>query len=124
MSRAEALSLRSREFVVAARALGAGHWRILVRHVLPHAAPPVLVAATIAVGQVILIEAGLSFLGYGIPQPNPTWGNIIRDGRETLATTWWLTLFPGLALAGTALALNTIADRLRAALNPRQLHAP
>lgn len=124
LARAEALALRSRDFVIAARALGAGHWRILVRHILPHTAGPIVVAATIAVAQVILIEAGLSFLGYGIPQPNPTWGNIIRDGRETLATTWWLTLFPGLALVGTALALNTLADRLRAALNPRQLLAP
>lgn len=124
MARAETLSLRTRDFVLAARALGAGHTRVLVRHVLPHVVPPVLVAATITVGQVILIEAGLSYLGYGVPQPNPTWGNIIRDGRATLATTWWLTLFPGLALAGTALALNTIADRLRAALNPRQLPAP
>ncbi|MEO7963748.1 MAG: ABC transporter permease [Gemmatimonadaceae bacterium] len=124
LARAEALALSSRDFVVAARALGAGHWRILVRHVLPHAAGPVVVAATVAVAQVILIEAGLSFLGYGIPQPNPTWGNIIRDGREWIATAWWLTVFPGLALVGTALALNTLADRLRAALNPRQLHAP
>jgi peptide/nickel transport system permease protein len=73
---------------------------------------------------VIVLEAGLSYLGYGIPAPAPTWGNIIRDGRDSPAATWWLTLIPGLALIGTALAVNTLADRLRAALNPRQLPAP
>lgn len=124
LARAEANALRERDFVVAARALGAGPARIFVRHVVPHAAGPVLVATAIAIGQVVVLEAGLSFLGYGVPQPTPTWGNIIRDGRESIATTWWLTLFPGLALVLTALAANTIADRLRAALNPRQLHAP
>lgn len=124
LARAEAMALRSREFVVAARALGAGHLHLLVRHIVPHSIPPVLVAATIAVSNVLVLEAGLAFLGVGIPQPNPTWGNIIRDGRETISTSWWLTLFPGLALIGTALAVNTLADRLRAALNPRQLPAP
>lgn len=124
LARVEASSLRSRDFVRAAQALGATPWRVFVRHVLPHASAPVLVATTIAIGQVIVLEAGLSYLGYGVPQPTPTWGNIIRDGRETIATTWWLTFFPGLALVGTALAVNTLADRLRAALNPRQLPAP
>ncbi|MCC6769982.1 MAG: ABC transporter permease [Gemmatimonadaceae bacterium] len=124
LARAEASALREREFVLAARALGAAPWRVFVRYVLPHATGPVLVAATIAIGQVVVLEAGLSYLGYGVPQPTPTWGNIIRDGRETIASTWWLTVFPGLALVGTALAVNTVADRLRAALNPRQLHAP
>lgn len=124
LARAEAAALRRRDFVVAARALGAGPVRLFVRHVLPHAAGPVLVATAIAIGQVIVLEAGLSFLGYGVPQPTPSWGNIIRDGRESMDTTWWLTAFPGLALVLTALAANTIADRLRVALNPRQLHAP
>ncbi|MEP7381911.1 MAG: ABC transporter permease [Gemmatimonadota bacterium] len=124
LARVEASSLRRRDFVVAARALGATPWRVFVRHVLPHASAPVLVATTIAIGQVIVLEAGLSYLGYGVPQPTPTWGNIIRDGRDSIATAWWLTLFPGLALVGTALAVNTIADRLRAVLNPRQLPAP
>jgi peptide/nickel transport system permease protein len=123
LARAEAAALRERDFVVAARALGAGPLRVFVRHVLPHAAGPVLVATTIAIGQVIVLEAGLSFLGYGVPD-TPTWGNIIRDGRETFDTTWWMTVFPGLALVGTALAVNTVADRLRVALNPRQLPAP
>lgn len=123
LARAEAAALRERDFVVAARALGAGPLRVFVRHVLPHAAGPVLVATTIAIGQVIVLEAGLSYLGYGVPD-TPTWGNIIRDGRDTADTTWWMTLFPGLALVGTALAVNTLADRLRVALNPRQLPAP
>lgn len=124
LARGEAAALRVRDFVVAARALGASPARLFVRHVLPHLAGPVLVATTIAMGHVVVLEAGLSYLGFGIAQPTPTWGNIIHDGRETIATTWWLTLFPGLALVGTALATNTIADRLRAALNPRQLPAP
>lgn len=123
LARLEAASLRSRDFVRAAHALGATPWTVFVRHVVPHAVAPVLVATTIAIGQVIVLEAGLSYLGYGVPQPAPTWGNIIRDGRETIVTTWWLMLFPGLALVGTALAVNTLADRLRAALNPRQLPA-
>ncbi len=71
-----------------------------------------------------MLEAGLSYLGYGVQQPLPTWGNIIHDGRESIASTWWLTFFPGVALVSTALAVNTLADRLRAALNPRQLPAP
>jgi len=124
LARAEAAALRDRDFVIAARALGTGPLRVFVRHVLPHAAGPVLVATTIAIGQVIVLEAGLSYLGYGIPRPTPTWGSIIRDGRETIDTNWWLAFFPGLALVGTALAVNTLADRLRVALNPRQLPAP
>jgi peptide/nickel transport system permease protein len=120
--RAEVLSLREREFVDAARALGTGHVRLLVRHVLPHAVAPVLVAAALGVGHVIVAEAGLSFLGLGIPQPQPSWGSIIREGRESMSS-WWLSLFPGIALAITVLAFNTLADRLRAALNPRQLDA-
>ncbi len=124
IARAEALAARTREYVTAARALGSGPVPTFVRHVLPHLLGPVMVAATISVGQVIILEAGLSYLGYGVPQPTPTWGSIIRDGRETLSTAWWLTLFPGIALVSTALAVNTLADRLRAALNPRQLPAP
>ncbi|MCC6928820.1 MAG: ABC transporter permease [Gemmatimonadaceae bacterium] len=123
LARAEAAALRHRDFVVAVQALGAAPGRVFVRHILPHTLGPVLVAATIAVGQVVVLEAGLSYLGYGVRAPTPTWGNIISDGRSTIATTWWLTLFPGLALVLTALAVNTVADRLRAALNPRQLPA-
>lgn len=124
--RAQVIALREREFVSASQALGARPLRTLVRHVLPHVSSPVLVAATLGVGNVIIVEAGLSFLGYGVPVPQPSWGSIIRDGREYIPTqsAWWLTVFPGLALVTTVLAVNVLSDRLRAAMNPRQLPAP
>jgi peptide/nickel transport system permease protein len=123
LARGEALATRRRDFVAAARALGASHARVLVRHVIPHVMGPVLVAAAITVSNVIVLEAGLSYLGLGLPAPAPSWGNIIQDGYATLATTWWMTVIPGVALIISALAANTVADRLRAALNPRQLPA-
>ena len=83
-----------------------------------------LVAATLGVGQVVVIEAGLSFLGYGVAPPAATWGTLIRDGRENVATAWWLSVFPGLALAITVLAINVLGDRLRTAMGGRQLPAP
>lgn len=122
LARAEALTVRTRDFVSAARALGTRHATILVRHVLPHALGPVLVAATVAVGQVIVLEAALSYFGYGIPEPAASWGRIIYDGRDQVVQAWWLTVFPGAALIMTSLAVNAVADRLRTALNPRQLH--
>lgn len=121
LARAEALVVRGRDFVSAALALGVPRRDVLVRHVLPHSLGPVLVAATVAVGNVIVLEAGLSYFGVGVPDPAASWGNIIRDGRDSLASTWWLTLFPGLALVGTSLAVNAVANRLRSAINPRQL---
>jgi peptide/nickel transport system permease protein len=121
LARAEALVVRGRDFVSAALALGVPRRDVLVRHVLPHSLGPVLVAATVAVGNVIVLEAGLSYFGVGVPDPAASWGNIIRDGRDSLASTWWLTVFPGLALVGTSLAVNAVANRLRSAINPRQL---
>ncbi|MGQ0649498.1 MAG: ABC transporter permease [Gemmatimonadaceae bacterium] len=121
LARAEALVVRSRDFVSAARALGVSRRAILVRHVIPHALGPVLVAATVAIGNVIVLEAGLSFFNVGVRDPTASWGTIIRDGRESLALTWWMTVFPGLALIGTSLAVNSVASRLRSAINPRQL---
>jgi peptide/nickel transport system permease protein len=118
------LLIGDREFVAASRALGAAGPRTLVRHVFPHLVSPVLVAATLGVGHVIIVEAGLSFLGVGVPQPQASWGSIIRDGREFIQIAWWLTVFPGLALIVTVLAVNVLSDRLRAAMNPRQLPAP
>jgi peptide/nickel transport system permease protein len=115
---------RERDFALAARATGATPARVLVRHVLPHALTPVIVAATLGVGQVVVLEAGLSFLGYGVPAPAATWGSLIRDGREVVATAWWMSVFPGVALAVTVLAINVLGDRLRAALGGRQLPAP
>jgi len=122
--RAEVRATRERDYVAAARATGVPGARILVRHILPHALTPMLVAATLGVGQVVVIEAGLSFLGYGIASPAASWGSLIRDGREVLGTAWWMSVFPGLALAATVLSINVLGDRLRGALGAPQLHAP
>jgi peptide/nickel transport system permease protein len=85
---------------------------------------PVFVAATLGIGNIVVVEAGLSYLGLGIPQPRASWGNIIRDGRDVMSTAWWVSVFPGFALSATVLAVNVVAERLRQALNPRQLPAP
>ena len=122
--RAEVRATRERDFVRAARATGASPVRVLVRHVLPHAMTPMFVAATLGVGQVIVIEAGLAFLGYGVASPAASWGSLIRDGREVLSTAWWMSVFPGMALATTVLAVNVLGDRLRSALGATQLHDP
>ena len=122
--RAEVRATRERDFAVAARATGATPARVLVRHVLPHALTPMLVAATLGVGQVVVVEAGLAFLGYGVASPAASWGSLIRDGRDLLGTAWWMSVFPGIALAITVLAVNVLGDRLRAALGARQLPAP
>ena len=122
--RAEVRATRERDFTAAARAIGASPARVLVRHVLPHAMTPMLVAATLGVGQVVIIEAGLSFLGYGVAPPAATWGSLIRDGRDVLGTAWWLSVFPGTVLAVTVLAINVLGDRLRMALGARQLPPP
>ena len=119
--RAETLALREREFVVAARALGASPVRILVRHVLPNVAAPALVAATLGIANVILLEAGLSYLGIGVRPPTASWGAIIQDGAERVSDLWWLTLFPGLAILVTVFACNALGDALRDAFDPRQL---
>jgi peptide/nickel transport system permease protein len=121
LARTEALATRNREFTAAAVALGVSSPVLLVRHILPHAIGPVLVAMTIAVAQVVVIEAGLFFLGV-VPDVPASWGSIIHDGRDAPVTWWWLTIFPGLFLVAVALAVNTIAGRLRSAINPRQLH--
>lgn len=117
--RAEVLLVREREYIAAAHALGVPPWRVLARHVVPQVLTPVLVSATLAVGNIIVVEAGLSYLGRGVPAPTASWGNIIFDGHDVLASAWWISLFPGLALVSTVLAVNVIADRLRLALDPR-----
>ena len=119
--RAETLALREREFIVAARALGASPFRILVRHVLPNVAAPALVSATLGIANVILLEAGLSYLGIGVRPPTASWGAIIQDGAEQVSDLWWLTLFPGLAILVTVFACNALGDALRDAFDPRQL---
>jgi len=122
--RAQVRATRETDFAAAARATGATPSRVLVRHVLPHAVTPMLVAATLGVGQVVILEAGLAFLGYGVAPPAASWGSLIRDGRLVLGTAWWMSVFPGIALAATVLAINVLGDRLRAALGAHQLHAP
>ena len=119
--RAETLAVRDRDYVVAARALGTPPWRIVLRHVLPNVVGPGLVAATLAVGNVILLEAGLSYLGIGVRPPTASWGSIIQDGAERVSDLWWLTVFPGLAIVITVFACNALGDALRDALDPRQL---
>ena len=121
--RAETLVVREQDYVTAARALGTPPWRILARHVLPNVAGPGLVAATLSIGNVLLLEAGLSYLGIGVRPPAASWGSIIQDGAEQVAGLWWLTLFPGLAILITVFACNALGDALRDQLDPRQLHA-
>jgi peptide/nickel transport system permease protein len=118
--RAEVLSLRERDFVVAARALGAGTSRIIFRHVLPNVAAPIIVSAALGVGNVLLLEASLSFLGIGVAPPRPSWGNMIADGASSLYSAPWTTLFPGLAISLVVMSLNAVADGLRDALDPRE----
>lgn len=119
--RAEVLSVGGTEFVTAARALGVGRRRILVRHVLPNALSPVIVAATLAVGNVIVLEAGLSYLGIGVQPPQASWGNILQEGAAHLQALWWMSLFPGLAIVLTVMAVNLLGDGLRDALDPKQV---
>jgi len=117
--RAETLSLRERDFVYAARLAGAGTVRILFRHILPNAAAPVLVSATLGIAGAILLESGLSFLGIGVEYPMPSWGNILIEGKQTLGVAWWLSLFPGLAILLTVLGYNLLGEGLRDLLDPR-----
>jgi len=117
--RAAVLSLREADFVVAARALGEPGWGIVRRHLLPHVAAPVIVSASLDVGNIILLEAGLSYLGLGVRPPTPTWGNMIMDGKDVLLSAPWVALAPGLALVVTVVAFNLAADGLRDALDPR-----
>jgi peptide/nickel transport system permease protein len=120
LARAEILSLQEREFVLAARALGARPIAILWHHLLPNALTPLLVQATLLLGNLILVESSLSFLGLGILPPTPSWGNMIADGRDALATTWWVSVFPGAAIALTVFAMNLLGEGLRDALDPRR----
>ncbi|MEA2691583.1 MAG: peptide/nickel transport system permease protein [Acidobacteriota bacterium] len=120
LARAEILSLKEREFVLAARAIGARPIAILWRHLLPNAFTPVLVQSTLLLGNLILIESSLSFLGLGIGPPTPSWGNMIADGSDVLATAWWVAVFPGAAIAVTVLAVNLLGEGLRDALDPRE----
>lgn len=119
--RGEILSLKEREFVESARAIGLPHRLIIVRHLIPSAMAPVLVSAALMVGGMILAEAGLSFLGIGIRPPTPSWGNMVSAGQDALLVAWWVAFFPGCLLAITILSFNLLADGLRDALDPRTL---
>jgi ABC-type dipeptide/oligopeptide/nickel transport system permease subunit len=117
--RGTVLSLREREFVEAARALGGGQGRIILRHLLPNVLTPVIILATLRVASVIVWESGLSFLGLSVPPPTPTWGRMLAEGRAYLANAWWAATFPGLAIMVTVLGVNMLGDGLRDALDPR-----
>jgi len=118
LARAEFLSLKEREFVMAARAVGSSPRRILFRQILPNAAPPLIVTTSLGVAAAILVEAGLSFLGLGDPNLF-SWGLMLRNSREFLRMAWWMPTFPGLAIFATVLSLNLVGDGLNDALNPR-----
>jgi peptide/nickel transport system permease protein len=117
--RAEFLSLREQDFVTAARALGMGNMRIIFRHMIPNAIAPVLVSATIGIASAILTEAGLSFLGFGVPPPHATWGNILSDGKRFIFDAPWLTFVPGIAILIVVLSFNLFGEGLRDIFNPK-----
>ncbi len=117
--RAEILGLRQRDFVAAAEAVGQRPRRIFVLHLLPNALAPVIVTTALLVGDIILVEAALSFLGLGVQPPTPSWGNMVADGAHYVATAWWVSTFPGLAIAFAVVALHLLGDGLRDALDPR-----
>jgi len=117
--RAEFLSLKEREFVLAARALGASDMRIIFRHILINSMAPVFVSAVLGVASAILVESALSFLGIGVQPPTPSWGNILTLGKDNIEIAWWLSVFPGLAILITVLSYNLVGEGLRDALDPR-----
>jgi len=117
--RGAVLSIREKEFVEAARGLGGGHVRIIVRHILPSVTSPLIVISSFELAKIIIYEASLSFLGLGVPQAIPSWGQMLADGREYIQTAWWVSTFPGLPLMTTVLGINFIGDGLRDALDPR-----
>lgn len=116
--RAEVLSLRERDFIEAARAMGAGDFAILARHLLPNLMGPLIVFATLSVAGNILLESALSFLGVGIQPPVPSWGNMIQEGVAFYRVAWWITLYPGLAILATVTCLNLVGEALREAIDP------
>jgi len=117
--RAEVLSIRERDYVLAARAMGASDLRIILRHILPNVLAPILVISTLQMGIVIISEASLNFLGVGVQSSVPTWGGMLSDGREFMRDAWWLATFPGIAISIVVLGVNLLGDGLRDALDPR-----
>lgn len=119
MVRGETLRVRQLDFIARAKVAGASDMRIMIRHVFPNVVNSVIVLATLEIGQVILFEAALSFLGVGIPPPNPAWGLMVADGRVLVVTAWWVAFFPGLAILLTVLSMNLFGDWLRDKLDPK-----
>jgi peptide/nickel transport system permease protein len=118
--RGEVLSAREKEYVEAARCLGASDRRVAVTHILPNVLSPVIVLSTFSVASMIIAESALSFLGLGVPPPTPTWGSMLNDGRGYLDTAWWMSVVPGVAITLTIMGVNFLGDALRDALDPRQ----
>jgi len=119
--RGECLSVREREFVQAAKALGLSNRRVMFVHLLPNVMAPILVSATLGIGGAILTESALSFLGLGVQPPTPSWGNILTAGKDYITLAWWLSLYPGLAILITVLAYNLLGEGLRDVLDPRMM---
>jgi peptide/nickel transport system permease protein len=117
--RAETLSIREMDYIIAARCIGCSDLRIIFRHILPNAMSPVLVSATLGIAGAILTESALSFLGIGVQPPTPSWGNILTSGKDYIEFGWWLSLFPGLAILITVLAYNLLGEGIRDAIDPR-----
>ncbi|WP_237216851.1 ABC transporter permease [Falsiroseomonas oryziterrae] len=117
--RSVVLTIRPRPFIEASRAIGLSHWRIVLRHVIPNALPPVIVVATVSAATAILAEAGLSFLGLGVQPPTPTWGNVISEGQTSITTNPLISISAGLCIAFTVVALNLLGDGLRDTLDPQ-----
>lgn len=118
--RGETLSVRERDYVAVAKVIGSPTYRILLRHILPNVFNTIIVLATLEVGHLILLESSLSFLGVGVPPPQPAWGQMVADGREFVSSAYWVALFPGLAILAAVLSLNLFGDWLRDTLDPRR----
>jgi peptide/nickel transport system permease protein len=117
--RAETLSIREMDYILAAHCIGCSNLRIIFRHILPNAVSPALVAASLGIAGAILTESALSYLGIGVQPPTPSWGNILTSGKDYIEFAWWLSLFPGLAILVTVLAYNLLGEGIRDALDPR-----
>lgn len=118
MARGETLRIKNEEYIDLARTSGLGHLPIIIKHVLPNIAPSLIVIATLQVGIVILLEASLSFLGVGVPPPNPSWGAMVAEGRSYITSAWWVSMFPGLAILLVAMSVNIVGDHLTDRMNP------
>ncbi|MGD1048863.1 MAG: ABC transporter permease [Candidatus Krumholzibacteriaceae bacterium] len=118
--RAQVLALKNLDYVKAAEALGAGGRGVIWRHLIPNTMTVIIVAATLRIGGIILTEASLSFLGLGVPPPAPSWGQMVFEGREVLLSAWWLSTFPGIAIAVTVIGFNLLGDALKDAFDPKQ----